>query len=365
MKELLFSCLISFSALVGNSTIPVVDMLDFYDEDKKGDLVEAVSDALHEYGFFAVKNSGIDQEIIDNAYSSIIDFFSQDVDFKEIYNAKDNNFQRGYVPFFTEKAKNKEIADCKEFWHMGRELSQSDQEKYGYWENVYPDLPDFKRNMTNYIDQLDQYNEPLQEIFALALGMEENFFSKQTKRGDCLLRAIHYPDCASGEFCEEAMWAEEHTDIDLFTILPKSTEEGLELQMPNGEFILVKVDNDTIVVNGGDFLEIFSNGYFRSAVHRVRKQESSGERYSMVYFVHPRNNDVLFPLPEAILKTGGVQKYAIATRMEMLMERLTDLRLASSDMLDKMAKNKVLFRLSQFERDSEDARLYLEEKGYK
>ena len=362
MKTFLLSFFIMFGVLFGTPTIPVVDLLDFYDISKREQLIEDVSNALHEYGFFAVKNSGIDQKVIDSAYNSMIDFFSQDIEYKERYNAQLNNFQRGYVPFYTEKAKNKEFSDCKEFWHMGREFSEEDQLKYGHWINVYSDLPDFRNNLMNYMDELDQYIIPLQEIFALSLGVEEDFFCKQTEKGDCLLRAIHYPDSLSENYSEESMWAEEHTDIDLFTILPRSTEDGLELQMPNGEFIPVKVDEDSIVVNGGDFLEIFSNGYFRSAVHRVKKQSEFGERYSMVYFIHPKSNDIIYPLPKAILKTGGVQKYAIATRIEMLMERFADLRIATDETLEELEANKVLLRLSQFGRDSEDARAYLLEK---
>ena len=43
---------------------------------------------------------------------------------------------RGYTPFKTETAKDSLIADLKEFWHVGRELSQDDPYRKWMPENI-------------------------------------------------------------------------------------------------------------------------------------------------------------------------------------------------------------------------------------
>ena len=57
----------------------------------------------------------------------------------------------------------------------------------------------------------------------------------------------------------------------------------------------------------------------------------------MVFFVHPRSFDRLDPLPSCIARTGGVRRYANATRLELLEERLVDLGLASYAMMEHLA----------------------------
>ena len=195
----------------------------------------------------------------------------------------------------------------------------------------------------------------------LTLGEEESFFDSGMEKGDCLLRVIHYPQTKHASD-KRAVWASEHTDIDLFTILPKATEEGLEVQLPNGEWLPVSVKGDAFIINGGDFLEIFSNGYLRSARHRVMapRGNSDVERYSMVFFAHPTSETKLYPLSQW---SQDGEKYAHANRIEMLMERLADLNLASEEMLKALAESGVMERLVAVRRASPDAMRALKARG--
>lgn len=302
-----------------DSTIPVVDMKAFYDPATKQQFVDQISRAMHEVGFFAVINPDIDQKGLEKAYRASQKFFKSRLAKKnEIYDPSLNG-QRGYIP--SETAQGQQKKDFKEFLHIGRS------------GNLWPRWMNLKDPMLGLIATLDRHSEDLQRAFALAIGEDEEFFVRQTKSGDCLLRALHYPaNPAPGNF-----WAAKHTDIDLFTILPMATEEGLQIYH-EGKWIPVKVPPNAFIVNGGDMLQNLTNGYFKSSLHQVVAKPDV-ERYSIVYFIHPRNDDPMDPIPRCIAMTDGVAHYPKATRLEMLSCRLRELGLASPELL-------------QFERDS-------------
>jgi hypothetical protein len=180
-----------------------------------------------------------------------------------------------------------------------------------------------------------------------------------TQDGECLLRAIHYPSNPP----DDRLWAAAHTDIDLFTILPRATAEGLQVLNKQGEWIDVRVPEGAFIVNGGDMLENLTNGFFRSSVHRVVANGNNHERYSMVIFIHPKAADRLDPLPQCIEQTGGMRKYAHATRWELLEERLADLGLASPEMLEHLATCGIMERLIEVGRASPKAMERLKSAG--
>ena len=84
-----------------------------------------------------------------------------------------------------------------------------------------------------------------------------------------------------------------------------------------------------ILVNIGDLLSYWTNGLFKSTVHRVVFPETSmDDRYSMTYFCHPVGATVLEPVPskrvQALGESYGRQDKDVKamTADEHLMSRL-------------------------------------------
>jgi isopenicillin N synthase-like dioxygenase len=234
--------------------------------------------------------------------------------------------QRGFVP--GETAKGNKMKDFKEFYHFGREGINP--------PNVWPDQPGFKKSIVTLFTELEQYVIPLQEAIVATINLHGkshipvSYLNDQTQDGMSLLRSLYYP--AMGEEMLKDLdrplyWAAAHTDIDLLAILPFATERGLQVEM-NGQWLNVVVPPDAFIVNVGDMLQNMTNGLFKSAKHRVLALEPNKDRFSMVLFVHPRDETLLDPLPECIKLTGGVQKFAKGTRLDFLWERLIELGIA-------------------------------------
>ena len=336
ITRILFTFALAFGTCFGfcekahmsfESTIPVVDLNDFYNPETKQAFVDQVAKALHEVGFFAVINPNIEIATLTAAYKASQDFFAHSIKDKEqIFDASLNG-QRGYVP--SEIPQGGKAKDTKEFLHVGKS------------NNLWPAWIDLQNPLEKLMVSLDENGATLQKAFALAIGEPEDYFTEMTAKGECLLRALHYP---AGPV-PGTVWAGAHTDIDLFTILPMATEEGLQV-LHEGRWIDVRVPADAFIVNCGDKLQNLTNGYFKSSVHRVEAKPDT-ERYSIVYFIHPRDADSMEPTSKSIQMTGGVQRYPKATSLELLASRLRELGLASPALLELEKNSGILDQMKE------------------
>lgn len=342
---------------VFDATIPVLDMNEYLHAETKDKFIKELYQALSEVGFFAVINTGVDSQILDAGYRSCFDFFSLSHEQKMQINVPWLNGQRGYVP--GESAKGAAIGDFKEFYHVGRERDPEELKSLGIVPNVWPENFDLKTPLCSLYSALEKYGILLETAIAEAIGAPSDLFTQMTKDGELLLRAIHYPANPP----KDCLWAAEHTDIDLLTILPHATADGLQVQNKLGEWVDVRVPENAFIVNAGDMLENITNGEFRSGLHRVVAKEGNYERYSIVLFVHPRSHDRLDPLPACVSRTGGIRKYANANRLELLEERLVDLGLASFPMMQDLAESGIMERLIEVGRASPGAMKKLKEVG--
>ncbi|MBS0648141.1 MAG: 2-oxoglutarate and iron-dependent oxygenase domain-containing protein [Verrucomicrobia bacterium] len=117
--------------------IPVVDMQDFYNPEKQDQFMTTLYGAMTQIGFFAVRNTGVDSNVVREAYAQAEQFFKKETDFKMRSFAKELNGQRGFVP--SEAAKGNRAKDCKEFYHIGRELPLHQLQEFGLRSNVWPE----------------------------------------------------------------------------------------------------------------------------------------------------------------------------------------------------------------------------------
>lgn len=356
MRSILLAIFSSISFLYGNfdATIPVLHLPDYYADDKRDEFLLKLEEASRDVGFFALTGTGVDTELLDTAYSQMAEYFAQDFDTKMQLNIP--NGQRGYVP--GESAKGEARIDFKEFYHIGRDLPDAALQRLSMEKNIWPKDPcGFQPAMERLYSALDECKDVLSNAYSEILGVDVN---AMTEEGKSLLRAIHYPANPP----EDAIWAGAHTDINLFTILPRSTARGLQVRNQEGKWIDVIVPDGAFVINCADMLENLTNGYFRSSLHRVVDPGNREERFSAVFFVHPRSQDRLDPIHAFIEKTGGVRNYANVNRIELLAERIIDLGLASHDLMSFFVNSGAIDRLKEVGRFSKDAEIHLKEAGF-
>ena len=110
----------------------------------------------------------------------------------------------------------------------------------------------------------------------------------------------YYPICPNPEL---TIGVGRHSDVSTLTFLLQDSVGGLYVQkMETDHWIYVPPVDGSIVINVGDALQIFSNGKYKSAEHRVAAN-GSNNRISVPIFFNPRPHDIIGPLPE-VLKNG-------------------------------------------------------------
>ncbi len=275
-------------------TLPIIDL-----SLEKSLVVEKMKLACIENGFFLISEHRVDLNLQNKLHTLSKEFFSMSEDEKnKISMQLGGSAWRGYFPVGDELTSGKK--DLKEGIYFGEELDSSDSRVQSglplHGSNLFPDLPDFKDTVLEYMRQMTELGHKLMSLLSLSLGLEEDYFFKNyTQDPTLLFRIFHYPPTMAHDRDLYPWGVGAHTDYGILTILKQDMVGGLEVQTKAGWIQVPPVEN-TFVCNIGDMLDYLTRGYYRSAPHRVRNT-SQTHRYSFPFFFDPNFNKPVMALP--------------------------------------------------------------------
>jgi isopenicillin N synthase-like dioxygenase len=200
--------------------IPSVDLRDFLSDDlaRKQKFVNEIGKAYEEIGFVALKGHFLDEQLVENLYSEVRNFFSLPIEVKSKYEIPGIGGQRGYVSFGKEHAKGRSAGDLKEFWHFGQYVSDDSMYASEYPKNVtVNELEHFNSIGKEAYQMLEKTGIYVLRALALHIGLDELYFDDFIKNGNSILRPIHYPPITD-EPKDGAVRAAAHGDINLITL---------------------------------------------------------------------------------------------------------------------------------------------------
>lgn len=313
-------------------TIPVVDLSGFAEGGKaREQVIQNIGKGFQEIGFIAVENHGVDQELIKRAYQITEKFFKQPTEIKEAYEDATMFEPRGFSSMGREHVKGISTPDLKEFWHVGRETNEDGSIAAQFPKNLWPmELAESKTIMTELYDQLEMCACHILEASAMYLGRPQFFMCGMVENGNSVLRLAHYPPVPEG-ITPSVFRSAAHEDIDFITLLCEATGPGLEILNKKGEWLPVHAYEGQIIVNVGDMLQNLTNGLYLSTTHRVTNNNMDrNRRFSMPFFVHPRAEVNLSPLPECVSDKGRDPRYRDITAGQYFSERLTEIGFGKS-----------------------------------
>ena len=294
-------------------------------------IADELGRSFAEYGFAVVRDHGIPQSLIDEAEAVSKAFFALPDAVKRGYKIEGGGGARGYTPFGTEKAKDAEVFDLKEFWHVGRDLPADHPLAKFMAPNIWPaEVEGFRETMSALFTAFETAGARVLEAIALHLGRPRDFFAASVEDGNSVMRLLHYPPLGD-DAPEGAIRAAAHGDINTITLLLGAEEAGLELLTKQGEWLPIPAVEGALVINVGDMLERQTNGRLRSTTHRVvnpRGEAARRSRYSMPFFLHFRPDFLIEPLPECISADDAAPPPAPISAHDFLMQRLREINLA-------------------------------------
>ncbi|GLC72573.1 hypothetical protein PLESTF_001266100 [Pleodorina starrii] len=304
--------------------VPVIDM--GLPEEQAAAQVRA---ACTSSGFFYVSNHGVPQSLVDETFQQQRQLFGLPLEHKMALLQNENN--RGYTPFREETLDpaHQSHGDTKEGFYFGREVPADSEEakKPLHGPNQWPDpklLPQYRQVTWQYYEALYGLGLRLLRLLALSLGLPAEFFAPMFDKPLVALRPLHY----SGEVSDPGagiFGAGAHTDYGMLTILATDDVPGLQIWVtPDGTSCAVPskaTDADasggpggagagagaglwwdvepipgSFIINLGDMLERWTNGRYRSTLHRVINT-TGRERYSIAFFFEPNFDTEVRVLP--------------------------------------------------------------------
>ena len=280
-------------------TIPVVD---FHGRD----VPREIHKACRETGFFYVANHGVPQSLIDAQFECARRFFELPMERKLALHMKKSASTAGYEPIggqildSQDAAAEKAPPDLKESFYIAMELpdehpwAQKKIRSFGH--NQWPDLPGFREQMLAYQAAARALGNRLLAKLALSLELPEDFFVPFYDMPGTTLRLLRYPPHPRAALANQ-LGAGAHTDWGGITLLVQDALGGLEVRNVEGEWIQARPVPGTFVVNLGDLMQRWTNGVYRSNMHRVKNNSSSEDRYSIPFFYSPRPDSRIECMP--------------------------------------------------------------------
>ncbi len=286
---------------------------------------EELGRAFRSLGFAAIEHHGFGSADREQLYASVQQFFNLDDASKRAFILAGAKGQRGFTPFGVEHAKGETSADLKEFFQWG----PMNAEERGLMANVAVNaaVDGMDEVVRSAYLKLEAIGNELMKAVALHIGVNREFFTEPLAGGHSIFRAIHYP--AQPELPEDGIRAAAHEDINLITLLMGASAEGLEV-VSEGTWVPIHVTNDVLVINVGDMLQRLTNGVLASTTYRVVNPTAEKRhlpRFSMPFFVHPKEDMPLNCLPHCV-SAERPKAFEDITAGAYLHERLVEIGLA-------------------------------------
>jgi isopenicillin N synthase-like dioxygenase len=309
--------------------VPELRLEDYIsgDTDTRAGFCRDLMWGLQRYGFITLSDHPISTQLLEDAYRLSAEFFAQPEPVKQRYAGG----VRGYVPFRTERAKNRSVPDLKEFWQIGPERAPRTDCNSGELiepSNVWPAAPArFKETFLTLFAALQDTGRVILEALTVGLQLPRHFFEPMIADGNSVLRLLHYPPVPE-DVDAESVRAAAHEDINLLTLLVAAQGSGLELLDRDGRWLAVETSRNNLIVDSGDMLARLTNDVIPATTHRVVNPVGPNvSRYSMPFFMHPNNDAILSCLPSCI---GEGARYPDIGAGVLLEQRLKEIGLLAN-----------------------------------
>jgi len=304
--------------------IPLIDISGFDDHDiaRTRTIADQWGTAFATVGFASIIGHGISETLLDDLYAEAQKLFALPLSLKmEAYDGAKRH--QGYSPIGQEAVGRSaggtpaptDLCESIQFVDLHVE-----DDKLRYWPEI---LRSTQSLLCEFAREAAALDRRLMRITARALDLNEDYFVPHYARMTTKLRLVNYPDQESAPLAGQLRNAA-HTDFGGFTILRQDNAPGgLQVQMPNGDWIDVAPVPASLVINAGDLIQRWTNDRFRSNLHRVinppRGLTGSMQRLSIVVFTGPNADTLITCLPTCAGETGA--KYPPIISSEHTRER--------------------------------------------
>ncbi|KAI5425716.1 probable 2-oxoglutarate-dependent dioxygenase SLC1 [Lathyrus oleraceus] len=258
-----------------NLQLPIIDFAELIGPNRP-QVLRSLANACEQYGFFQLVNHSISDDITRCMIDVIGRFFDLPMEERSKYMTTD---MRAAVRYGTSFSQTKDSVFCwRDFLKL---ICHPLPDFVPHW----PASPsDFQEVVATYAKETKQLFMAIMKAILESLGIMEdnqeemtkekdnndnNNIMKELDNGSQMLVTNFYPPCPEPDL---TLGMHPHSDYGFLTLLLQDEVEGLQIQFQD-KWLTVQPIPNAFVVNIGDHLEIFSNGKYKSVLHRVLVNE--------------------------------------------------------------------------------------------
>ncbi|EXC16424.1 1-aminocyclopropane-1-carboxylate oxidase-1-like protein [Morus notabilis] len=267
-------------------SIPVVDLSGSDSDHRRAAVVEQVSRAARDFGFFQVVNHGIPLETLDRTIEALKAFHELPPEIRSRFYRREMGTGVSYlsnVDLFKSKAAS---------WR------DTLQVRLGPIQPEPGQVPEVCAGAVAEWDrEVLRLGGLLLDFVGEGLGLPAGRFREMTCLEGRTLAGHYYPYCPEPD---RTIGLATHADPGVLTVLIQDKVGGLQVNY-GGVWVDVEPVPGALVVNIGDLLQIMSNDEYKSVEHRVSANSCQEPRVSIAVFLNPGDRKRMFgPLPELI-----------------------------------------------------------------
>lgn len=267
--------------------------------------VRSLGESLEDTGFAILTGHGVAPGLYEEAHRRAGEFFEgHSLEEKTRYRARRHgSVNQGYFPIGETTMIHPDLVEgwvfCRRAFRVaggGGDKDDKDWDERAFWPSAGWE-PFFRR----IVSANERLVLPLMRAVLEYLGEDPALYDRALTRPNFGFRLNYYPPLV-GETEDAAGRMLGHEDVDLFTLLPASEVEGLQLlHRRTRKWVRVTAPPGTIVLNTGDYMQRITNDRLPSTTHRVsapRAPEARRKpRTSFPMAVYVREDEVLEVLP--------------------------------------------------------------------
>lgn len=235
--------------------------------------------ALKEIGFAVLTGHGVDPALYDEMHETVLDLFTSTTlaERMRFRAARHGSVSQGYFPI----EETSDIhPDLVEGWVWCRRAFDMAQDREGPFRpgDFWPDAR-YERSFRKLALAHEALFKPIAQAMFQGLGVDPHIYDAKLTRTNFGLRANYYPPMSATQDGSGAGRLLGHEDVDLFTILPATRVEGLQVWNHRSRaWVRMNAPPGSLIINTGDYMQRITNDLLPSTTHRVGKPRDGSHR---------------------------------------------------------------------------------------
>ena len=272
------------------------------DASEKARFAQEFAAGLEEIGFAVLVGHGVDPALYEAVEDLTLDLFtSTPLSGKMRFRAQRyGSVSQGYFPIEETSDIHPDLVEGWVWCRRAFDIPQDREapfEPAAYWPSV-----EYEQRLRPLVLAHEQLFKPIAQAMLQGLGCDPHLLDGKLTETNFGLRLNYYPPMTAQQDSSGAGRLLGHEDVDLFTILPASRTDGLQVwNHRSGKWVRMKAPPGSIIINTGDYMQRISNDRLPSTTHRVGKPSDGSHltlaRVSFPIAVYLWEDEMLEVLP--------------------------------------------------------------------